>query len=258
MLFANIFYAKWISLDLLAVPKDQFKPMVYRSISGLFGNSFLFISTQFFPLTFVTTLAYLCPMITAGMGFMFLSETLSVYDVGSIFIAFFGVLIVVFNPYKDSNSSVTYDIKWWYYIFPLCNPLFESISSLLMRYLGQNVHCIMAPTFLGVTLGMFVPIFAFFIISIKQIATEYNTIVMLYILAIGSFGTIAQIFNSRALQIEKAGRIQGFNYMTIVFMLTADLLIFDIPIQWLDLIGIAAILGSNFFVASLKACGWIK
>jgi len=254
----NFSYARWINVDLLAVPKEQYKPMWYRSVIGGINNMLLFTSTKLFPLSLISAMSYLSPMMTAGLSFLVLHESLSVYDVGSMIVAFCGVAIIIFNPYKNSDFSEYYDIKWYYYLIPLIKPLFGSISTLLMRYMGTKIHCVMAPTFLGIVIGTFSPLLMLTFLSVKEMVTKYDGLVVIHLIAIGLAGAIAQILVSRSLQIEKAGRVQAFNYIKIVFTMSADVMLFGIPIHWLDLIGITIILSSNLLVAVLKGCSIIK
>ena len=257
MLGINLTYSKYISLDILDLPKEQFKPMCYRSIIGAIGNMLFFTSTKLFPLSLVSAMSYLSPIMTAALSFIFLKETLTKYDVGSMLFAFIGVVIIVFNPYKNADLSEFYNIKWWYYFFPLFNPIFAANVTLLLRYMGKSIHCILAPTYLAITISSFTPVLTFAAVYFRQTITIFTGTVMLYLVGIGFAATMGQILVSRSLQIEKAGRVQSFNYLMIVFMLMADLFIFGIPIQWLDLIGIVIILSSNFLVASLRGCGLI-
>ena len=248
MVILNLIYSKYISLDLLDIPKKQFKPMWYRSITGAIGNMLFFTSTKLLPLSLVNALYYLSPIMTTILGFMTLGESLSGYDVVSMIIAFSGVATVIFNPYKQSNSEV-YSIKWYYYLPSLLNSISASASTILMRYMGETIHCVIAPTFLGIVLGTFTPVFTFGIISFRDIATKYDFTVIMYLLAIGITAAGGQILVSRSLQIEKAGRTQAYDYFTIVFMLLADTLMFKLPIHWLDLIGIGIILSSNIITS---------
>eukprot|EP00826_Nyctotherus_ovalis_P017500 TRINITY_DN1515_c0_g3_i1.p1 TRINITY_DN1515_c0_g3~~TRINITY_DN1515_c0_g3_i1.p1 ORF type:complete len:328 (-),score=72.34 TRINITY_DN1515_c0_g3_i1:159-1142(-) len=257
MLICNFIYSKWISLDLLDVPKEQMKPMFYRSMAGTVGNMLFFTSTKLFPLSLVSAMSYLSPMMTAGLSFLVLHESLTRYDVASMLSAFGGVILIIFNPYKSSDISKVYDIKWWYYLCPIFNPIFAAIGTLLMRYMGKSIHCVVAPTFLAVFIGTFTPVLTLGFLSVKDMATRYDATVVIHILFIGMMGTLGQVLTSRALQIEKAGRVQAFNYLMVVFMLAADMFIFGIPIHWLDLVGIAIILGANVAVALLKAFGII-
>lgn len=254
----NFSYAKWIQVDLLAVPKEQYRPMWYRSVIGGINNMLMFTSTKLFPLSLNSAMSYLSPMMTATLGFFFLSETLSMYDVGSMVIAFCGVAIIIFNPYKNSDFSEYYNIKWYYYLIPLIKPFFGSVSTILMRYMGTKIHCMMAPTFLGIVMGSFSPVLMLMFLSLKELVTRYSAVVAAHLVAIGLAGAIAQILVSRSLQIEKAGRVQAFNYIRIVFTMSADVFLFGIPIHWLDLIGIAIILSTNVLLAMLKGFSVIK
>jgi len=258
MVMLNLIYSKWFSVDLLNIPKEQFKPIVYRSATGTVANMLFFTSTKLFPLSLVSAMSYLSPVMTAGMAFIFLNEALTRYDVLSMFTGFGGVMVIIFNPYKGSDISNIYDIRWWYYFCPILSPLFVSIGTLLMRYMGKSIHCIISPTYLGVFIASFTPIFTFGVLSFRDFAVHYNAYVIIHILIIGGLATVGQTLTSRALQLEKAGRVQAFNYLMVVIMLAADTFIFEIPIHWLDILGIIIILSSNISVALLKAFGIIS
>ncbi len=254
----NYMYSRYIRLDLLSVPKEQFMPMFYRSVTGAIGSMLVFTSTKLFPLSLVSALSYLSPMLTALLSYLFLHESLTKFDVGTMIVAFFGVVLIVFNPYKRTAFSQHFDIKWYYYFSPLLNPFFGAVSTLLMRYMGKRIHFILAPTFLGVVVGAFTPLFALPIIAYEARIPDYSLQVVVHLLLIGVSGWLGQILLSRSLQIEKAGRVQAFNYINVVFMMTADIALFGIPIQWLDFLGIAVIIGSNGLVTVLRGCRYIE
>lgn len=258
IVFMNMIQAHYVKVNLMAIPRDLYRSTILRSLTGTIDSVLFFTSTKLFPLSLVTVLQYLSPVMTALLGFLFLREGLTRYDITSMLLAFTGVMVIMLNPYKTSSPSKHYDVKWYYYFCPLMSPLVGAVNALIMRSMGKGMHFIVAPTYLGLTIGSISPIILFGLLSYKGTMTEYTPEVFGFLFALGITGWLGQIFISRAMQIEKAARIQALNYFNIVYMIAADMALFGTTIHWLDFVGIFIVVLSNGLVAILRALKYIE
>ena len=67
-----------------------------------------------------------------------------------------------------------------------------------------------------------------------------------------------QVFTSRAYQLDTTSRIAATLYIQIAVAFIFDIVIFNAPLKWTDLLGSSLIIGVIMIVTILKGTGIIK
>ena len=97
----NFLFCRHFGHSVIDVPRQYQLIMVARMISGFIGVQGELNTPHFLPVSTAASLFYTSPVFTAIVGFLFLRERLSIYDVGSMIACFVGTLIIN-NPWVES------------------------------------------------------------------------------------------------------------------------------------------------------------
>ena len=247
-LLFNVLYAHIMKINVFNVDKMLILPVmgyaVCRSLSLLFG----FISLLYIDFSVFTVILYSSPIYTTILGYLFLSEILSKYDIFGVISGFIGISLIVLWGNMGESSS------YWPYAYGIIAALFHSLSFICVRTIkimkegGINIIILsfyysLLTSLLGSFQLVYAPHNGIYTFSI------YSLWVML-LAAIAGWGN--QLTFMKAVQIEKAGRAAAIKYSQVLFAYIVDIFIFKQPIYLKDIFGVIFIVGSNFTIVILK------
>ena len=186
-------------------------------LRGLFGTSalyFFFLTLQNIPLASAMTIQYLSPIFTSIIAIFVLNEGVKRLQWLFYAIAFSGVLLI---EQFDSRVSILY------LALGIISAFCSGVAYNLVRSLRGKEHpltVVLHFQLVGAVLGLFSLFF------------EWRTPVgldWLYLVLIGIFSQLGQIFLTDALQRERVAGVAIVNYTGLVYALLIGSLVFQEP-----------------------------
>lgn len=253
--FRNLFGVMLISLTLFKTPIIQTggKPwlLIFRAVIGLLAMLSFFYNLANIPLADAVTYSRLSPIFTALFAFWFLKEKIGRRGWFAIALGFLGMLLVM-QPFSTGLQES--------HLFGLINAVcaalaFTSIRELRRYYDTRTIVL----CFMGV--GLIVPIISmlfseyysnnFFAFMMGKF-TMPQGIDWFYLIGLGVFSAIGQIYMTKAYGVTKAGIIGAAGYSVILFSMIIGLVLGDALPNGIAIIGIAGIISAGVLIASEK------
>ena len=209
-------------------PWGNNKPwLIARGAAGTVALTLFFYTLQRMPLASAVTLQYLSPIFTVIIAGVMLKEPPRPVQWLFFVVSFVGVVMIKgFDP-RVTPVDVTLGVT---------AALFSAIAYNIIRKVREDDHHL-------------VVVFYFPLVTVPVIGTytAFHWVMpapvdWLVLLVIGICVTIAQIYMTRAYQVERAANISNFNYLGVVFALVFGLMIFGEHVAWLALGGIVLII----------------
>lgn len=189
------------------------KPILF--LRGLFGGSalFLFFTTiQNIPLASAITLHYLAPICTAIVAWLVLGERLVPLQWLFFLISFIGVTMV--KGFDERVDTI-------YFIMGISSALLSGFAYNCIRKLKTSEHPLMIILYFPLVTLPIASLYCIFYKWITPIGWDW-----LYLLLIGILTQIAQLYMTKAYQIEEAARVASVSYTGIVYALGFGFLFF--------------------------------
>jgi len=251
MFLFGYIYSFYLKVDVMQIPAPVAFSLWIRTIFGTAGICLNFIGNKVLPLSVSTSLFYIYPLNTSLGAYLFLKEKMNKLEILGLFSSFIGVLMVI-NFSRNSDLKSSMEIPIYYYLFPIIGSFTTTVVHLVTRKMGLDIHYLINPTWYGfVQCYTVTPIWLF----IRSSTFSYwdiklHTLISVFMMCICSW--LAQMFMTRALQIEKAGRVAAVGYLQIPLMFISDLWYFKLELNWQIALGSFLIVGCNFITGLLR------
>jgi len=241
-----VFFRAFIALILCIamIYQKKLKPfgthiglLILRGICGTFALFFFFYSVQNMPLASAATVQYLSPLFTILLAGIFLKEPARPIQWLFFLLTFIGIALI-----KGFDPRVSY--------FVLSIGVLGAISSAAayntIRKIGlREDPLVIVFYFPLITFTIFGPYTA--LNWIPPVGIDW-----LYLILIGIFVQIAQIFMTKAYQADRAANIVHFNYVGVLFALTFGYFLFGETISLLAFLGISLVVTGISLAAFFK------
>ncbi|MFY4768953.1 DMT family transporter [Aliarcobacter butzleri] len=253
--FRNIFGVIFILISIYRSPLKQlggkFWLLVFRGFIGFVALLFFFYNISNIPLGEAMTFSKTSTIFTAIFAYIFLKEKLGVRGWSGVFIGFIGILFITeFNGTNLEKSD---------YLGILSGIgaalAYTSVRELRKYYDSRAiVLSFMAIGALGPLILMIIGNFY----TNPHLDFMLATFVMpqlsdwIFILLLGTFATLAQIFMTKAYSFAKAGIIGTISYSDIAFSIILGTLFGDKIPSFLIVLGIILIIISGLLVSTKK------
>lgn len=185
-------------------------------LRGLFGGTalFLFFTTiQNIPLASAITLHYLAPIFTAIIAWLVLGERLVPLQWLFFLISFIGVTMV--KGFDERVDTI-------YFIMGIVSAFLSGCAYNCIRKLKTSEHPLMVI--------LYFPLVTLPIASLYCIFYEWKMPIgldWLYLLLIGILTQIAQLYMTKAYQLEEAARVASVSYTGVIYALGFGFLFFQ-------------------------------
>ena len=202
MLFAYL-YVRYHGAFVMDIPRKYHKLIIIRAIAGFTGVQGMFSSVKYLPVSTAGTIFFTQPIWTALLAWVFAKETLSIYDIISIFTAFLGVLIIN-NPWQETVAYDTHsidresfkDVKVYTAqdtligsIYAITGAIGAATAFLCMRIMRNDIHYSVSPFWLGIGCTSLSPLFSMGQMAKAETTTVYNweLVFPITVASVGSF-----------------------------------------------------------------------
>ena len=212
------------------------KVMSLRSVAGLLGLSFWYLSVIHLEISKALALSQVMPIFICILSILFLREKVGIFRWTAILLGLSGAVIII-NP--DSNN--------WYnigllYIF--LGTLFASIMFVALRRLGMTENPV-ATAFWYNSFGSF--IFSLYCISTLKF-DKISPEIWFMLVIIGVMASAQQIFMALSHTYASASSLAPVHYTTIPLGVLIGVIVFSEKIDLNFLIGTFCIVGSTLFI----------
>lgn len=203
------------------------KFLILRGLFGVTALSLFFYTLQNLPMATAVTIQYLSPMFTALFAIYILKEPMKPIQWLYFLLAFIGIAII-----KGVNNEVTIT----FLIAGIISAMFAGLAYNAIRKLKDTDHPVVVVFYFPL---VSIPIMA--VVSIFYWETPMGWD-WLWIVLMGIFTQIAQVFMTKAWQTDVANKIASLKYIGIIFALSFDYFLFDESYTWMSFVGIALVL----------------
>lgn len=212
----------------------------YLILRGVFGTAALvmyFYTLQNMPLASAVTIQYLSPIFTVIIAGFMLREFARPIQWLYFIIAFDGILLIKgFDP----------RVSIFYLIIGIMAAIGAGFAYNFVRKLKDYDHPL-------------VVVFYFPLVTVPLVGTytlthwtQPNFNEWIILILIGLATTIAQIFMTKAYQLERASNIMIFNYLGTIYAIIIGFVFFEETLTWLATIGIGLIIGGVYLSSRLN------
>ena len=212
------------------------KIMSLRSVAGLFGLLFWYLSVIHLDISKALALSQVMPIFICLLSIMFLDEKVGIFRWTAIFLGLSGAIIII-NP----ESPNWYNIGLLYIFL---GTLFASIMFVALRRLGMTENPVATAFWYNLFGSTIFSIYCLSFLTVYDIS--FHIWVMLII--IGVMASVQQIFMALSHTFATASSLAPVHYTTIPFGVIIGLFVFDENIDLNFLIGTFSIVGSTLFI----------
>ena len=221
--------------------------LVMRGLFGFGALSCFFWAITHLPLADATVIQYVNPILVALLAALFLGESVGPVEIGGVGVSLAGVVMIGQPSFLFGGQAARLD------------PLAVGVA-LLGAFLSACAY-----TTIRAVHGQEDPMVVVFYFPL--IATPLALPVAwpvlewpgplgwLLLLGVGVFTQIAQIFMTRGLHMERAGRATSISYLQIVFAFAWGVILFGERPSALAVLGAALVVGSSIVVARSRHQG---
>lgn len=213
--------------------------LVLRGLLGFTALSFFYYSLVHLPLAEASIIQYTNPIFTAILAALLLREHMGRWEVGSVVISLFGVVLIARPGFLFGSTSQLSPLAVG---IALTGALCSAGAYVSIRKMTAEHPLVIVFYLPLVTLIATIPIAAPSLVWPTPIE-------WLVLVGVGITTQIAQVYMTHGLQMERAGRATAVGYLQVVFAAVWGALFFaEYPDRW-SLLGGALILGSTFLLA---------
>ncbi len=215
--------------------------LIFRGLAGFAALLCFFYALTKLPLADTTAIFYVSPAFTAILAALFLKETLRRNEILGLLSSLAGVLFVaqpsfLFGAAADSLDLFAVGIA-------VLGAVFSSLAFVTVRKLRETEHHLVVVFYFPlVATPASIPLMI-------PVALWPTPLEWLMLLAIGVFTQIAQVYLTKGLHTEKAGRALSMSYVQIVFAALWGFLFFSEIPDALSILGALLVVAGTLAVA---------
>ena len=138
------------------VDRASFGPLFFRSMQGCFSSIINFSATACVPLTMISIINNMSPLVTLILAFIILKERIKCFEVVMIVLLVSGIIVVVVfadGEAADSSSNISQTLVWIIYGALLLNPFMVAGGAIAMRKM-KKFHDAVVSWYLNWSLGL--------------------------------------------------------------------------------------------------------
>lgn len=251
--FRNVLGVMLVGFSIYKTPLKQtggrFVLLLFRGTAGFAALLAYFYIMAYIPLGEAVTYNKTSPIFVAIFAYLLLGEKLSKHAVFAVLLGFAGIVLVA-KP--EGFSFDKYDMLG---IFSGIGAALAYTSIRELRKYYDTRAIVMS--FMGI--GTIVPLFLMaatpYVSAPKELDMIFSEFVLpegilwVYVLAIGVFATVSQLFMTKAYELTKAGIVGTISYSNIVFALLIGMMLGDPIPDFLTVLGIIFVILSGLLAA---------
>ena len=212
------------------------KIMSLRSVAGLFGLLFWYLSAIHLDIRKALALSQVMPIFICLLSIMFLNEKVGLFRWTAILLGLSGAVIII-NPDSQNWNNIGL-----LYIF--LGTLFASIMFVALRKLGMTENPVATAFWYNLFGSIVFSIYCLSLLSVFDTSLQ----IWLMLIIIGIMASAQQIFMALSHTYASASSLAPVHYSTIPIGVIIGLLVFNETIDLNFFIGTLFIVGSTLFI----------
>ena len=205
------------------------KILILRGVFGTIALTLFFITLHKTPLAIAVIIQYLSPIFTIIFTSIFLKDKIAYQQWLFFFVSFIGVVFI--KGFDESNQ-----IPINYVMVGIISSVFSGLAYLCIVKLKSTDHHLVTVFYFPLISTPIMSILSFF--NWKQ----PSMVEFFYLICVGFFSQIAQIYMTKGIQSQPSGSIMIFKYIGAIFALIFGYFIFDEKFSIQALFGIILLL----------------
>jgi len=202
------------------------KILFLRGFFGMIALTLFFLTIQKMPLASAVTIGYLSPIFTAVFAIFILKESLRTYQIGFFILSFAGVLVM--KGFDDRIETI-------YFFTGLGSAIFAGLAYNCIRLLKDTDHPYVVVLYFPL---VSIPVMGVWSLFIWQAPSLQD---WGFLILAGIFTQIGQVYMTRALQAELAGKVTSLKYLGTIYALGFGVFIFGESYSLLNIMGIGLV-----------------
>lgn len=235
-----IFIFPYMLLKKVPILGTHRKWLFLRGITGFVSLALFFVVVQRIPLGSAISIRYIAPAFSVILAVIFLKERVNIWQWVSLGIAVLGVLILKGTDLRIDGLS---------FVLVLISAILVGAVFTMIRYLGSREHYL---TIINYFMVISIIGSLFFVGQwVEPTSKEW-----LWLIGIGIFGLIGQVFMTKAFQLAETNTIAPFKYMELVYALLLGWMLLNEKHGFYALIGMFLIIAGmllNVIIIRQKA-----
>ncbi len=248
-------YVKAAGVDVFSIPLRASRALLLRVVYAMFGFAIGFWALKLMSYSKYVSLSYIYPIITQVAAYFLIGERLTVYDALSCVGSFFGVIVIETHSNSRSASS---DEPSWAFILPIITACFWALGDVYQRKLRNDVHFAVSPMYQYFGGSVLCALLGLVNTSHENVYTVYTPHVYLLLFICAALGTAGTVMYAIAFQLEKAGRLSPYGYLSIPYALVVGYFYFHDDVNGYNVLGAFLIMIGSCAIAVLKGFGVIQ
>ncbi len=234
------------------IPLDRYKNLfettklklhIGRAVAGTFAMVNLYLGLKFLPIADAITISFAAPIFATIFSIIFLQEIVRFYRWSAIIIGIIGVTVVL----KPGTTMFSY-----YSFFPILFCIGFAIISILIKKLSKTEPDYLISMFF--TIALILTGFVSYFFGWNEI----NKKDIIYLFAIGIFGSTGNIFLTMSIRKADVSLVTPVKYLSLLFAIMAGIFIFGEAISYLTLLGAFLIIVSTAIIFRREAIKKVK
>jgi drug/metabolite transporter (DMT)-like permease len=214
-------------------PWGNNKPLlIFRGIAGTIALMLYFYTLQNMPLASAVTIQYLSPIFTILIAGIMLKEPARPVQWLFFAISFIGVVMIKGFDVRITALGL---------VIGIASAFFSGIAYNFIRKLKDHDHHLVVVFYFPLVTVPTIGLYTLFN-WVTPVVTDW-----LILLLIGLATTVAQIYMTKAYQIERAANISNYNYLGTIYALILGYFLFG------ELIGAPALLGIGLIIIGVAS-----
>lgn len=215
--------------------------LFFRGLAGFGALLCFFYALTKLPLADTTVIVYVSPVFTAILAALFLKETLGRNEALGFLFSLIGVLCVAQPSFLFGDAANSLDLLA--VGIAVLGAVFSAMAYVAVRKLRETEHHLVVVFYFPLVAT---PASVPFVVAEALWPTPFE---WLLLLGIGIFTQIAQVYLTKGLHLEKAGRAMSVTYVQIVFAAVWGFLFFSEIPNALSLVGALFVVAGTLLAA---------
>ena len=208
---------------------------------------FCILSYQFVSVTKATLIIYSNPLVVVIIGYFFLSENVTRYDLFSLAMVIGGCFMMTRN---NGDSTEEFSNPTLGYIFATISCISMGCSITFMRRTNQVMHHLMFVFYMSIIM-LFISLFVMEFTPLINFA-HYGIIELILLVCITAGGMVGLIFSGLAVKYVEASKLGPFWNLEVVILCILEFLLLDYQFALTDLIGGFFIIGAILLTITVQ------
>ena len=240
MILITLIQAWVLKVDIFKIEPEARKWIALRCFFGTTAMPWFFVGLKYLPSSKATFIKNLQPLMISFGGYLFLKEKISKIDFIAIYGAFIGIIIMNYKKTDSSKIDSTSELVTFGIILCSLNSVLASGSMLTLRKMNQYVHYMINASYFAFSLLILSFILLLFRPSLFHFEA-YTFSSVFWMMLSGVIIYVGQTLGSIAYKYEEASKMSPFAYTSGIFLMIADILIFNYDFNLTDVIGILVV-----------------